>query len=604
MAPLHPMAPILHSIHSISLHMVAMEAHGEALVHGEAGERSGHLHGSGVTMSGAGLNGLFRIASTYLGLLCTAAERRPFGDFFQKSIQDRCTRARSAGAFGDFFQKSTRALLGTFSKSPGSMALHQSSGQGALFELVARGQKDTYFCKDAPTSQYLFDTRYEPTAPHLAERRTTVPLNDARFGQVVEIEIDPFGDILTEATLEIELPTWYPPLPQGSETAPFGPPATARARITTNDAAAQTYEYVNAVGYFLFDSIQFFQDQILLQEWSGDMLYAKQQTEGSLNFGELTLQQASQQRCRLTLPLPGMQVPGDAGLPLCALSWQKYRIRATLRRLEDLIICSDPTVFKPSPWSVPSFLAHYVDGNYPFVPLAREQIAPPRITLSTVQQYVSEEVQQRLRASPMEIPYRRLFENRFTFGELDYISLDKGGVSSVTRLLDGRHPTERLLWFFRNGDTQDSNRLDDFANHYFDAATIPPHVPTAVQPYTTPYGEFYYRIKLNIAGREREDAYSPLVWNLLSSLQDERANAAHIGSMNWSTGSHATLYPAPRQPEGTVNFSTADRPTLLIELANVNAMVTGQRKAEMRVATEGWCVYVVKEGRGKPMFAA
>jgi hypothetical protein len=54
-----------------------------------------------------------------------------------------------------------------------------------------------------------------------------------------------------------------------------------------------------------------------------------------------------------------------------------------------------------------------------------------------------------------------------------------------------------------------------------------------------------------------------------------------------------------------VNLTTADRPTLYIELANINSnAVLAQRKAEMRLFTEGWNVYVVKEGRGKVMFAS
>jgi hypothetical protein len=502
--------------------------------------------------------------------------------------------------------------------------MNQSSGQGALFELVARGQKDAYFTKD--DGAFVFDSRYEATTPHLAERRTTIPLNDTRFGQSFEVEIDTFGDILTECALEVDLPTWLPPLPIGTETGPFGDPAIVNqtATITTNDAAAQTYGYVNGCGYFLFETIQFYQDQVLLQEWSGDVLYAKQLTEGSLNSAELALimggaqvaqqaglkssvaQHATPPRLRISLPLPGMQCPGDAGLPLCAMAYQKFRIRGVLRKLEDLVVCSDSTALKPSPWSVPSFRVQYADGSdYPFVPLRRTEIGQPRVVLSTVQHYVSEEAQKALRSQEIQIPFRRLFENRFTFGELDYIALDKGGVASVTRALDGRHPTERLFWFFRNWDVFDSNRLDDFANHYFDAGHA--HAPTAMQPYTVPYGGFYYRLKLNIAGREREEMMGGLVWERLSGLaNDERATTGGVGSMNWSTGAKmGTIYPAPRQPEGTVNFTTADRPTLLIELANITSTATiGQRKADMRACTEGWCVYQVKDGRGRMMFAA
>jgi hypothetical protein len=64
------------------------------------------------------------------------------------------------------------------------------------------------------------------------------------------------------------------------------------------------------------------------------------------------------------------------------------------------------------------------------------------------------------------------------------------------------------------------------------------------------------------------------------------------------------IYPAPRQPEGTVNFTTADRPTLYLELANIRKNnILGQRRAEFRVFTEGWNVYDVREGRGRLLFS-
>ncbi len=36
-------------------------------------------------------------------------------------------------------------------------AISQSSGQGALFELVARGVKDNYFVKDSPESVFPYN---------------------------------------------------------------------------------------------------------------------------------------------------------------------------------------------------------------------------------------------------------------------------------------------------------------------------------------------------------------------------------------------------------------------------------------------------------------
>ena len=91
--------------------------------------------------------------------------------------------------------------------------INQSSGQGALFELVARGVKDNYFTKDSSDSYLPYDGRYESSIHHLAERKTVVPLNEPKFGYSFEVEIEPFADVMTECAFEIDLPTWLPSLP-------------------------------------------------------------------------------------------------------------------------------------------------------------------------------------------------------------------------------------------------------------------------------------------------------------------------------------------------------------------------------------------------------
>jgi len=506
------------------------------------------------------------------------------------------------------------------------MAINQSSGAGALFELVARGVKDTFFMKDAKGSEFPYDASYQSSAPHLAEHRTCVPLNHPQFGSTFEVEIDSYGDIMTECALEIDLPTWLPTLPLSiadMATGQTSDPVAVNGQysITTHDVSKTSYGYVNYVGYYLFEKIQFYQDQFLIQEWSGDGLLAKQMTEGSWNSSFLNQRlggfagnanddtgvrsiqlQATPGHLRIVLPLPGMQGPKDSGFPLTALPWQTFRLKCTLRRLEDLVVCSDTSIIKPAPWDIPQF-SYVFDDNmsiYRFAPLPRANIGPPTILLSTVQHYVPSSVQEELRSTVIQIPFRKLFENNFTFGELDFIPLDKGGVAAVTRPLDGRHPTERIFWFFRNYNALDRNQLDNFYNDYFEF-----NAPTPVQPYTNPYGEFYYTIKLVIAGKDREDSHEPLLWeSICQYAKDEKASGKPIGQMRWSLGdTYGTVYPAPRQPEGTVNFTTADRPTLYVQLANITSNpLLAQRKAELRLFTEGWNVYEVKEGRGRLLF--
>jgi DUF1680 family protein len=114
--------------------------------------------------------------------------------------------------------------------------INQSSGQGALFELVARGVKDNYFVKDTKDAIFPYDARYGSSLHHLAERRTTVPLSRTNFGGSFEVEIDTFGDILTECALEIDLPTWLPPLPTELNGQPVNPSiANGLYPITTAD---------------------------------------------------------------------------------------------------------------------------------------------------------------------------------------------------------------------------------------------------------------------------------------------------------------------------------------------------------------------------------
>ena len=498
--------------------------------------------------------------------------------------------------------------------------INQSSGQGALFELVARGQKDNYFVKDSKDSYFPFDARYDSSTHHLAERRTTVPITQTHFGKTFEVEIDAYGDVMTECSFEIDLPSWLPPLP-AQPAKQMSDPSVANGLYPITTPSGVSYGYVNYIAYFLFEKIQFYQDQFLIQEWSGDGLLAKQLTEGSWNssflqqvdggligskIGQVVNRdiqlRATPGHLTLVLPLPGMQCPGDGGFPLVAVSWQTFRIKATLRKLEDLVVCSDLTILKPKPWTMPSFTYTFDNGvPYTFAPKSLVDIGQPTILLSTVQHYLPPAMQEQLRSKPIQLPFRKQFENLFSFGELDYIPLDKGGSATVIRRLDGRHPTERLMWFFRNQNTLDNNRLDNFYNDYFDTFTT-----TNTQPYTTPYGEYYYRMKLIIAGKDREDIYEPFVLNKMTQLaKEEKATGKQIGIMKWSTGdTYGTIYPTERQPEGSVNLTTADRPTLYIELANIRTNVyLGQRKAEMRLYTEGWNVYQIEGGRGRIMFA-
>ena len=184
------------------------------------------------------------------------------------------------------------------------------------------------------------------------------------------------------------------------------------------------------------------------------------------------------------------------------------------------------------------------------------------------------------------------FENIFTIGEQDYRPLDTAGIALLTRRLDARHLAERVLWMFRSGENIDRGRLDNFFNDYGGEIN----------------GAFYNEMKLVIAGQDREAWREPFVWQDIEALvNDERDNGLGLGEMRWNLGDvYERLRPAGRQPEGGINFTTADRPTLHINLRNVppRTLAEGQRQTELRVFVEVWAIYETQEGRGRLVFGA
>ena len=144
------------------------------------------------------------------------------------------------------------------------------TAEGALYEAVARGNKDTFFLGDDPdTTLNPFENRYDMNPPLIHELRRIPPLNGAEFGRSCEFEFEIAGDMFVHPTILIDLPSWLPPVE-----------AAANPTASITDLAGNTYGYTNGIGYFLFKKIQIFQDKLLLQEYSGDPLFASRTSRG------------------------------------------------------------------------------------------------------------------------------------------------------------------------------------------------------------------------------------------------------------------------------------------------------------------------------------
>jgi hypothetical protein len=67
--------------------------------------------------------------------------------------------------------------------------------------------------------------------------------------------------------------------------------------------------------------------------------------------------------------------------------------------------------------------------------------------------------------------------------------------------------------------------------------------------------------------------------------------------MNWDLGEQrGRAANANHQPEGSVNFSTADKPNIVIDLQNISGT---NRNTEMLLIVDTWSIYQVEKGRGR-----
>jgi hypothetical protein len=183
--------------------------------------------------------------------------------------------------------------------------------------------------------------------------------------------------------------------------------------------------------------------------------------------------------------------------------------------------------------------------------------------------------------SEIEIPYSHIYENTFTFGAADYAPLVKGVPALVTRRVDGQHPASRLLWFFRTQNDLRTGRRWRYS--------------------PDPDNEYYVGQSLVIAGRDRETFFTPSIWNYLTHhAKEDRDPGAGIGEMSWNLGDiRGRLPPFDRQPEGSVNFTTADRPTLYISLATApDDTILGSPSTEMTAIVDTWSLYRIEKDRG------
>jgi len=511
---------------------------------------------------------------------------------------------------------------------------------GALYELVNRGQKDLYFISEKGISP--FSATYEKQPARLAETRRQVSTNYPAFGRSLEFEIDFFGDILTDAALIVELPSLLPPQLPLTASSGLVPAADSLAVNYFHDNSGITYGYTSGAAYYLFERIQLFQDKILIQDFTGDSLLAYESTTGSYGSGRLSERiggiydesdpkqisrsmvpfSQTNSGLRVKLPFPGCQGAGDGGFPICTLRESGssiWRLKLTMRKLEDILIAYDSSgILVRGAARFPfnkTLYATDINGIDISCTCLQKETLKLNILLETTQLYIEKETISKMQQDVQEIPFLMFYDQDQSYGPIDYAPVDRGSNAYGQIQIDGRHPTHRLIFFYRLKLDLENGRRN-------------PHLT------------LFESMKFIIAGKDRENEWPSEIWNeIYNYYKNDRESTYSYGNyyyhMNWSLGSQfdnnsvaGERRPRTMQPEGSINLSSADRPTLAFNLANLfvnddNNIVTQTtqysceyqtyntenpitdnqlRYVDLKVCSQSWATYVLENGRARLMF--
>jgi hypothetical protein len=431
---------------------------------------------------------------------------------------------------------------------------------GAVYELVSRGVKDSYFFAEPTAGAFTpFSNKYVKTTPFLSETKTTVATSSTDFGKTVEFEIERYGDVLTDVWFQVDFPSWIP--------------AAAAA------APLDNYGYQAAAGFFLFERIEILQGQMIIMETSGDTLYwlsgnrrrgamteLVRELGGDVAEGHLG---AHVRGLRIRIPFPGCQSDVLGGFPLCTVPDKVYKIRVKLRPFAELVTWG---AGDEGPWGKTVRDAH---GIALYTALREYELDSPNVVLETTQAYLTREAREAMRgqaagAQGIQIPFVTHYEQQFQLrvdGRKPY-------------LLEPKHPSEGIYIYAM---PVNAARKKDISGAAISA------------------------IEFTLAGREREFEWGSTV------LVDIAAHAKMISlppmrgiyALNWSLGDSSrprSQDPMLRRPEGTINFSEADKPTLYVT-PNPAVVTRNGPVYIMHVIVESWRLYNIQgDGYGRVAF--
>ena len=456
-------------------------------------------------------------------------------------------------------------------------------------ELVSRGKKDIFFTANPKVS--FFHGVYMRSVPFTKEIYVTQPRNAPDWGRWVDFDIDHRGDLAKYFFLRIQLPTWLPPLAVAAN--PTG--------IVT-DASGVTFGYTNSIGFQLINKIQVFQDQVLIHEYYGEYLTWRQRQKAEtgpifLMYDEVGSRvetplaigrSASLGELRVPIPVIGSEQLFEPGIPLVALSQQRWRIRIHLRKLNEVVVASDGRLL-PQPWGgKPLRIQATQDGpiDTTQVTLPIESVQPILITLESTQIYLPRDANLWLKSQTLRIPYTNIRHEEFTIEDNSFTAASPPYLATVQLpfTIDMIGSVSRMLVGLRSyastlaGQRSVLNASDG--------------------------SEFLSSLRLNISNIDRIKQWETAVFREVTAFWKD----IRIG-LDFTFPIPQDIYIITfgafdtAQPAGTLQFTRAVLPVLYPILGPIPMDPrNNSRKTYLLTYGEAWNVFEISGGKGRMMF--
>ena len=291
---------------------------------------------------------------------------------------------------------------------------------------------------------------------------------------------------------------------------------------------------------------------------------------------------------RVGIPVIGAEQAFEPGIPLVALSQQRWRIRIHLRKLNEVVVASDGRL-QPQPWGgKPLRIQATPDGpvDTTQVTLPLEAVQPILMTLESTQLYLPRDANLWLKAQTLRIPYTNvrheeftIEDNSFTAASPPYLATVQlpftvDMIGSVSRMLVGLRSYASTLAGQRNV----LNASDGSA--------------------------FVTSLRLNISNIDRIKQWETAVFREVTSYWKNIRMGMDFAFpipqevYNITFGAFDTA-----QPAGTLQFTRAVLPVLYPILAPIPMDPRNKsRKTYLITYGDAWNVFEISGGKGRMMF--